>query len=413
MDASTLSIFVATPQQTEVSRRRTWASPWGSGMTLDEFLRRDMEVEKSECGSHGKLTTWVLAPRDNPETLDFLCSCEIFRRSGLTARENSVTESEPLIEHVDCYGVASIFTLPEYRKKGYARLMSSLLHWVLAGNALLNEFPNIWGAKPIIPSGFGNATFSTLWSDVGDFYERCGPTSAAGIKDGWITRGTHTMRWLPKKNLTLNKPSSRSEGTLQWRWLDNQEALNQLWIHDTNLMRSDLLACWHSLRGSGDSKTKAIFTFLPSGGVEGFQRGARLKPFWKNEAEITKCGSPAAFATWTLSLRPGTPRTLILTRLRAPHISHLSSILQLIWEFSQEHNIEVIEVWNFPKHLRGDDGSGYECIQRWFEFGKEQGLEGGGEEFERKEHLPSFKWYGHGGNSGLAEHEVEWAFNER
>lgn len=71
----------------------------------------------------------------------------------------------------------------------------------------------------------------------------------------------------------------------------------------------------------------------------------------------------------------------------------------------------MIEVWNFPTHLRG---AGYDCIRKWFDFGKEKGLEkkseSDGEEFERKEHLPAFKWYERGISAGSG---IEWVFNER
>jgi len=70
-----LSIFCATASQTIESRKRTYAS-WGRGLTLEKYLERDLGIEQHDVGRDGKLTTWVLAPQDDPETLDFLCSCE-------------------------------------------------------------------------------------------------------------------------------------------------------------------------------------------------------------------------------------------------------------------------------------------------------------------------------------------------
>ncbi|KAJ4473727.1 hypothetical protein J3R30DRAFT_3511305 [Lentinula aciculospora] len=434
MDPSTLSIFPATPRQTEASRRATGSSDWGNGMTLDQYVQRDMDLEKSDCGRDGKYMTWVLAPRTNPSALDFLCSCEIFRRDGLSARTNPNTPSDPKpwIEQVECYGIASVFTPPSNRGKGYARLMMSLLHWILAGNKLpFNSFPSdVWGSKPVAPSEMGNATFSALWSDVGDFYEWCSPDCAVPTKkkNGWVVRGLRTTRWRPRKNVdSLMYTDSAFTG--QWHWLTHEE-VDQLCIHDAKRMPDDLRARWLDHSSAPPTEPKTLFTFLPSGGVEAFQR-ERLRHFWEKENiahwgvvfidpanECTSDLSMAqAFATWTLELRPSAPRTLVVTRLHcATHSEQpervecrISGILQGIWEYSIKYDIEVIEIWNFPTDIKE---VGYRRAERWFvPFGEE-------EEYERPEHLPAFKWYGHGSEAGADmdfenSSEIEWMFNER
>ncbi|KAF9078124.1 hypothetical protein BDP27DRAFT_1441423 [Rhodocollybia butyracea] len=416
MDPSTLSLFVATPQQTEISRRRTGVTPWGSGMTLDEYIQRDLDLEKSECGKDGKHTTWVLAPRSDPETLDFLCSCETFRRTGLVVMAKDDFEASNAaskkgsgsVVEVECYGIASVFTPPQNRKKGYAHLMMSLLHWVIAEHVLpSNAFPTlVWGQQPAPPPELkmGQAAFSCLWSDVGDFYETCNPDVADRTKrNGWTGRGTRTTRWRPKHD--LNSTGS-TFGDLESRWL-NEAEVKQLMMHDSERMGEELYRYWlHST-----AETKAVFTFLPSDGVEAFQR-ERLRHFWEKEGidrwgvtlsgTHTSGGALIAFATWTLELRPPAPRTLVITRLYAPEPEYVAHILWKVWEYSIEHDIAVVEAWNFPEHLRGE---GYEHARRWFSPVQEK------EEFERAEHLPAFKFYD--SSSKLGGHQVEWLFNEK
>lgn len=218
--------------------------------------------------------------------------------------------------------------------------MMCLLHWVLAGNNLDgNEFPtHLWGPKPIIPPGMGSAAFSVLYSDVGDFYERCGPTSVTGNKDGWIMRGAWTTRWLPRKHPALDSPASegiQSDLVGEWRWLDNQ-VLDQLWTHDNELMRSDLRESWHALRSKGE-ELKALFTFLPSGGVEGFQRGIRLRVFleeWSGDHEMWCC-SLACDGFGLHYFRKKVLRVLTLLRQRAfrlplQHLRHGHSASSLV-----------------------------------------------------------------------------------
>ncbi|KAJ3862114.1 hypothetical protein EV359DRAFT_74356 [Lentinula novae-zelandiae] len=377
MDPSTLSLFAATPQQIETSSRRTGASAWGNGMTLDQYVQRDLDLQKSECGRDGKLMIWVLAPRDDPETLDFLCSCET--------------------SQVECYGVASVFTPPPNRGKGYARLMMSLLHWILAGNNLSPNirFPSdIWGPQPVPPPGMGNAIFSALSTDVGTFYESCNPDNAARTKkNGWIIRGTRTARWNPRVDVPVTSAITSTMGN--WRWLTHEE-INQVCTQDAERMRADLRARWFDVSSVSSSKTKILFTFLPSGGVEAFQR-ERLQYFWEKEnivhwgvalsvprSDLTndftnELGTVQAFVAWTLELRPPAPRTLVVTRLHVPSPDYIPEILRRIWEYSIQHDIQVVEIWNFPSELR-EEG----------EF-----------EFERALHLPAFKY------------EIEWMFNEK
>ncbi|KAG6898610.1 hypothetical protein C0995_009113 [Termitomyces sp. Mi166 len=74
---ASLSLFVATPDQILESRRRT-ALHWGRGLLLEEYLAREEFIDKQEVARDGRLITWVLAPRSDPTSLDFLSSCKTY-----------------------------------------------------------------------------------------------------------------------------------------------------------------------------------------------------------------------------------------------------------------------------------------------------------------------------------------------
>jgi hypothetical protein len=75
VDLASLSLFPATRAQTIESRERSHLE-WARGLSMEDFLRRDEIMEGYEHAENGRLTTWVLAPRADPETLDFFCACE-------------------------------------------------------------------------------------------------------------------------------------------------------------------------------------------------------------------------------------------------------------------------------------------------------------------------------------------------
>ena len=85
------TLFVATPDQIIEHRKRTYAR-WGKGhYTLEDYLSVFEALEHQEHSADGRAKTWlaahilfipvpltmarVLAPRDDPATLDFPCAC--------------------------------------------------------------------------------------------------------------------------------------------------------------------------------------------------------------------------------------------------------------------------------------------------------------------------------------------------
>ncbi|KAG6836988.1 hypothetical protein H0H93_016692 [Arthromyces matolae] len=362
---SSLSLFPATPEQTLESRRRS-AVEWGIGRTLEEYLARDDFTDQQEVARNGKLITWVLAPRNDPTTSDFLCSCETFRREGLVS-----SPSNPQPKKVTCYGVASVFTPARFRGNGYAKHMMRLVHWVIADASLLPpNFPHEWGAPPPRVAHAGDGWFSTLWSDIGpDFYRQCGPTKET---EGWEVRSPLSTFW--------NVESITSTpGTASWTLLDEFGNV-KLWEDDTkNIM--------HTL--SPVNGHKVTFAILPSCGVAAFQHWRNIDILKKSGFTLTEplgiFGDAVTFATWTFDIMA---KTLLVTRLSSPTVK-FANLLTAIALIAQKHGMERIEVYNLPDTLQSE-ASRLNATT-----------------VERKGHLSSFKWYGE-----EAYDQVAWVLNE-
>ncbi|KAF8899640.1 hypothetical protein CPB84DRAFT_1780294 [Gymnopilus junonius] len=400
---SCLTLFPATKAQVIESRKRSFAS-WGRGATLEQYLARDARSDNHEVSKDGRLVTWVLARRDNAKGLNFLCSCETFKRDGLAVIPTSSTHAKL----VTGYGIASVFTPPQIRKKGYAAHMMRLLHWVLAPRSTLPErFPEqLWGEMPSralwekadaeqVPQGHGdNAVFSVLYSDIGGkFYANCSPTpSEVGLdKQGWVAREPISTEWAVDGLVALlNSREVGVDSTASWEWLDEKSAY-EIWKVDAEKMKDEMEGFARSTRNSD----QALFTFLPDKGVAEFQVD-RLRHFWgkveplpiywgvyRRDGEAVGL-DPSTFATWTLDVRPGQANDLIITRVRA-RPGKFEALMKEVVGFAKRHGVEKIEVWGLGEELRNIIG---------------------GRTWNRDEHLSSFKWYG-------KEKDVNWCFNEK
>ncbi|KAI0746877.1 hypothetical protein C8Q80DRAFT_1321816 [Daedaleopsis nitida] len=409
-----LTLFPATPEQTIESRKRTFVQ-WARGQSLEEYLHKDAIQENDEHAANGKLITWVLAPRSDPSTLDFLCSCETFRRAALVARHSPTSPALPLaastadVQEVTAYAVASVFTPPQNRRKGYAQHMMRLLHWALAPPAALSPstFPTAeWGPPPDarMPA---DARFSVLYSDVGrEFYRACG--TAPGARDGWVFKLKPDVLRLTESDVAA------------------------LYAHDARWIRDDLARGRSSASSSGLSScspgasiarvgARTLCTFLPDAGVGLFvvRRTMDFTPALEPVLPTSTWGlallppsastlsdvlipapsaSPFPFVTYTLD-----PRALVVARLRAD-AETLPALLAALLVVARSERVEKVELWYMPAALRAvAEREGWRTA-------------------ERGEHLSALKWYdsdgGHGTPGGRGEEremeeEVEWVYNEK
>ncbi|KAF5383843.1 hypothetical protein D9615_003652 [Tricholomella constricta] len=385
VELSSLSLFVATPEQITESRRRTFVQ-WGRGMTEEEYLARDAFTDKHENAQDGRLITWVLTPRDDPSSLAFVSSCETFRREGLLLQQPSSDNGKDRItpQKVTCYGIASVFTPASFRGNGYARHMMRLLHWVIAdASRLPRAFPEEWGAPPVNVACAGDGLFSVLWSDVGtNFYSRCGP---AADQEGWIVRDAVSTTW----DVRHESPISDQDPASGWTWLDEPGVLD-LWEKDANHIASILKL---------PDNFRVSFTFLPNRGVAAFQHRRNIHflnqlvpriEHWGIMAEPRSSGAmPAAFATWTFDARPPGPKTLLITRLDC-RPDDFENLFAMVTTAAKRQGMEKIEIYNLPEQLQP------------------AATKLGGTTGERDEHLSAFKWYG-----TEDPRQVAWLLNER
>ncbi|KAK0238858.1 hypothetical protein EDD85DRAFT_883248 [Armillaria nabsnona] len=385
MSLSSLSLFPATQVQVIESRRRSFKD-WGrSYMTEEAYLRRDADMDNDEHASNRKLTTWVLCSREDPESLEFKCSCETFLRRGLVLGKNSAQLDNDVPEQVSCYAIASVFTPERFRRRGHAKHMMRLLHWVLAPpSSLPSTFPEAWGLPPERPPWLAHGRFSALWSDVGHFYGSCGPSTTD--TEGWVVRDAISTVW------DVGSGDTDVDVGQGWKWLSASDVETLLSI-DEQRMKVDMAAT-----ALASDAGETFFTFLPGQGVEKFQR-RRLEHVWGKFKSVEYWGvvyepgktaatldEHPAMATWTFEMK--TP-TLVVTRLRAGKeiFVDLLSVLKFV---AKKHGMEKIEIWNLPeahKSIAQDHGAVH---------------------IEREEHLSAFKW-----NGAEAPANVVWLNNEK
>ncbi|KAG6320762.1 hypothetical protein E4U22_002926 [Claviceps purpurea] len=138
---------------------------WGSSFTPEGYLRREEGLQELSLARDGGLTVWALTQNtdanddnsnnnnnnsyntdDAPAGRPILSSLETYRKRAI------VRGTDGVVRDVTAHGVASVFTPPHHRRKGYSSKMLSLL-----GDELARQEAQ----QP------GSAGFSVLFSDVG------------------------------------------------------------------------------------------------------------------------------------------------------------------------------------------------------------------------------------------------------
>ncbi|KIJ68755.1 hypothetical protein HYDPIDRAFT_106999 [Hydnomerulius pinastri MD-312] len=385
-DLASLTLFPATPAQVQETRKRTWPQ-WGGTLTEEQYLERDNQMDVMEHSTDSKRIAWVLAPRGEPETLDFMCACETYKRRGLVRYPGT-----PEVHEATCYGIACVFTPPHKRGKGYASHMMRLLHWVTSGRTSeynLPEFPAEWGAPPPEVEAAGKGLFSILYSDVGDvFYQQAGPGLEKG--GGWEARGPISTIW----DVPQHGPTEVQSSEKGWTWL-NYGDLDALWAKDVQLLTRALKDLPASSPTYHTERPTALVTYLPDNGVGSFHifrstfasHNIVSMDVWGVEKTDGNPDLPT-YATWSVDVRP-LPPTLIVTRINSSE-ADFPALLGKIQEAARKSGIGKMVVWGLPQHLL------------------KVAADTGGTTFERKNHLPAIKWYGKGTTA-----DMEWVFNEK
>ncbi|KAG1887868.1 hypothetical protein F4604DRAFT_1645640 [Suillus subluteus] len=391
-DLAALSLYPATPAQVLETRERTWPH-WGGSTTLEQYLQHYERMDEMEHARDGRMTTWVLAPRDDPTTLDFMCACETYKRTGLVAYPSPNGPNK--VNEAPCYGIASVYTPEAKRRKGYGQHMMRLLHWVISSCDDFVEFPKEWGVPPPKVDGAGGAAFSVLYSAVGeDFYGDAG-VQAEGKGGGWEVRTPWSWAWEVRGQ--MEKAPRRVEESPGWKWVEEGD-LDEMWTEDAEFIKNSLEGTPRPDTSYETPSPTAFVSALPDRGVGSFQvvrsllasgHAVPLK-VWGIRKENTGDERWATYATWAANM--WSMPTLIVTRLAATRET-FPGLLEKIKEAARSAGLEKVEVWNLPRDLDGlAEGEGNED----------------GKKYERTRGLPMIKWYGRG-----ETRDVEWFFNER
>ncbi|KAM0748091.1 hypothetical protein T439DRAFT_382578 [Meredithblackwellia eburnea MCA 4105] len=358
---------------------------WSYGLTLEQFLHREKTLKDSAFGQ--ALQCWVLVPASDPATLESYCSCETFRRAVLL----------PQGKKAPAYSIASVFTPPENRKKGYARRMMTLLHAEIGRTKSMRlEEESSDDVKPQWQGGL-DGLLSVLYSDVGAFYENIGQEGEGTLAEvkGWSTLAPITTTWL-LANLPPPTPStieSESESPLASNISPvnlDLDVFNTICSIDAKLLSQAIastslrpvlaveptgdLIQWHILR----SQVYAEANGKSSPDVWGFELnfagGKRGGPEW-------------GFVLFTIDWPK---KTVKLLRLRVPAVApeKVDGLLREVLEFGRKHECEKVEGWNVPA-----------VAATLF----------AGHTIEREGSLPGLAWYGRDGVDGKA---VTWVANE-
>ncbi|HLM71259.1 MAG TPA: hypothetical protein VK459_01150, partial [Polyangiaceae bacterium] len=139
-----MRILLATDEQ-KIERDLLAHEAWGQGLSPEGFAERERRL-RAQAWAREVMLTWLLVD----EAGEILASCETFRMESALHQK----DGDPIAGST--YGVASVFTEPKLRGRGYASRMMALLP-----AALLARDP---GALSIV-----------LFSDVGPgIYARVG-----------------------------------------------------------------------------------------------------------------------------------------------------------------------------------------------------------------------------------------------
>ncbi|KAK4684607.1 hypothetical protein P7C73_g5562, partial [Tremellales sp. Uapishka_1] len=222
LNPAELTLVPATPEQAVQVRTNTieWAEQDAETIVDENGVQHKRMVVWYVGGKGPQLTSRLLVPRSTILSTDPVTSsaspAEIYSHFETYRVPALLSEAETdEARNVTAYSVGTVWTPPEHRRKGYARLALQLGHYVMAKPEYLPPFPNSWGAPPPIVLGDGAA--STLYSDVGPkYYQSC---TIGEDRDGWKEQGSVIHEWEAGEQVT-DVPG--------WEWITSFERLRAL-----------------------------------------------------------------------------------------------------------------------------------------------------------------------------------------
>lgn len=165
-------------ESTKAELQHVWAlhhPMWGPALTIEDYLNREEFLMTVPLAKNGGVTHWILTDRNGaPDNRPIYASCESLRKRALAARLNG--ENDVQLQDGIAHGIASVFTNPVYRGKGYAsRMMSELgpklKEWSEGRKEPKGEADELAGDGTVLTPSL----FSVLYSDIGkQFYAKNG-----------------------------------------------------------------------------------------------------------------------------------------------------------------------------------------------------------------------------------------------
>ncbi|KAH8922179.1 hypothetical protein BT69DRAFT_1282484 [Atractiella rhizophila] len=351
-------VVEATHEQWLQSRKQSYHH-WGKGLSEEAYLLASQQLSSFPFASEGRMTRWVLVPSSDPTTLNFYCSCEIYLRPVYVSKQSGQ------VENGYCQAISAVFTPDHHRRKGYASKLMTDLH------LKLQEKGKATGHEVVL---------SILYSDVGDFYTRCG--------QGWDPHSPRSTYWTVEVLSALDSlPSSSPEPVS----ITTTEEIYDVCRHDARLLQQELPT-------QSRKDKQAVFALVPTGQEVEWQNGkasliaghlgkTNLPTTWG--VEVGKRGEEG----WAFALYLPTyyASELVFHRLRCDSAASFTSILKHALGVARDQGMRKIQIWNFKEEWASELPEGLR-----------------GESKDRDGALPSVAWY-----LDMPEGGIEWVVNEK
>lgn len=162
-------------ESTKAELQHVWSlhhPMWGPALRLQDYLAREEFLMTVPLAKNGGVTHWILTDRNAPpNNRPIYASCESLRKRALTSRQGP---DGPVLQDGIAHGIASVFTNPEFRGKGYASRMMKELGPRLAEWSEGRKEPKEGGGASE-ETAVTRSLFSVLYSDIGkEFYAKNG-----------------------------------------------------------------------------------------------------------------------------------------------------------------------------------------------------------------------------------------------
>lgn len=274
-------------ESTKAELQHVWAlhhPMWGPALKLEDYLNREKFLMAVPLAKNGGVTHWILTDKNGtPDDRPIYASCESLRKRALASRVGA--NGQVVIQDGIAHGIASVFTNPTYRGKGYAsRMMADLgpklKEWSEGRKEPKNANANANDEAAVVTLSL----FSVLYSDIGKtFY----------AKNGWAAFDSTHLSFKPAAEGQPAPASSPAVKPLGYHDLAVLCDLDEKTLRKTMARRAESLesreqtCCaalmpdldqflWHLMRE--DFMTTHIFGKTPT--IRGAQWGEPGKRVW-------------------------------------------------------------------------------------------------------------------------------------